>query len=226
MNCIVIDDDTLCRKVLNDYIGQTEFLNQLGEFETPVEAMNTLINGQVDLLFLDIEMPKMTGIDLIKSLENKPITVLITSHEEFAVEAFEYNVMDYIVKPVSYARFFKAVNRAQELHKKHVATSGDEFFVKSSGTLVKIDPKKLLWVEALENYMVFNTIDKKHTVHVTMKALEEKLPANEFIRVHRSFIVRKDKIESITEDEIIIGNKKIPVGRTYKKELANKIKLL
>lgn len=227
MNCIIVDDDKFSRKILKDFIDQTEVLTIVAECSSAVEAVNLLTKEKVDLMFLDIKMPGMTGMELIKNLEHKPLIILITGYKEFAIEAFEYNVTDYIVKPLNYARFSKAVERANELYKNQiVGVSENNFFVKSSGALVKINSGEILWIEALENYIIINTTKDKYTVHMTMKALEDKLPAEEFIRVHRSYIVRKDKIESITEDVIVIGKKLIPVGRTYKKELNKNIKLL
>ena len=227
MNCIIVDDDKFSRKILKDFIDQTEVLTIVAECSSAVEAVNMLTKEKVDLMFLDIKMPGMTGMELIKNLEHKPLIILITGYKEFAIEAFEYNVTDYIVKPLNYARFSKAVERANELYKNQiVGISENNFFVKSSGALIKINSEEILWIEALENYIIINTTEDKYTVHMTMKALEDKLPAEEFIRVHRSYFVRKDKIESIIEDGIVIGKKLIPVGRTYKKELSKNIKLL
>ena len=227
MNCIIVDDDKFSRKILKDFIDQTEVLTIVAECTSAVEAVNLLSKEKVDLMFLDIKMPGMTGMELVKNLEYKPLIILITGYKEFAIEAFEYNVTDYIVKPLNYARFSKAVERANELYKNEIVDiSENNFFVKSSGALVKINSEEILWIEALENYIVINTAQDKYTVHMTMKALEAKLPSEEFIRVHRSYIVRKNKIESISDDGISIGKEHIPVGRTYKKELNNNIKLL
>ncbi|MBL4652883.1 MAG: response regulator transcription factor [Flavobacteriales bacterium] len=227
LNCVIVDDDMFCRKIILDYVTQTEELNLIGEYESPVKAMNILNKQDVDLVFLDIEMPQISGMELIKNLKKKPSIILITSHEEFAIEAYENDVIDYIVKPVSFARFYKAVNKVIELNGTpgSMVTNGD-FYVKSDGSLIKINPKEIHWIEALENYMIFHLGQNKYTVHITMKAIEEKLPSKDFIRVHRSFIVRKDKIEAITGEGITIKNNHIPVGRTYKKELINNINLL
>ena len=227
MNCIIVDDEPFSRKILREFIDQTEILNLVAECSGPVEAINTLQQKEVDLMFLDIKMPGMTGMELINSLQTKPMIILITAHEEYAIEAFEKNVTDYIVKPINYARFSKGVQKAIDLYKtKFSSENTDEFFVRSDGALVKINASEVLWIEALENYMTINTGGGKHVIHITMKALEDKLASEEFIRVHRSFIVRKDKIESIIDDRIVIGKKHIPVGRTYKKELNNKLNLL
>jgi len=156
------------------------------------------------------------------------LVILITGHAEFAARAFEYNVTDYLVKPIEFVRFSKAVQRAHDLYKQVSASEsdGNSFYVKVSGSLVKLNQSDILWIEALENYMTINTVNDKYTVHFTMKSLEDKLPSEQFIRVHRSYIVRKDKIESISDDEIRIGDDRIPVGRTYKKELNKSINLL
>ena len=179
-------------------------------------------------MLLDIEMPEISGFDLLRNLENKPLVILITGHEEFAAKAFEYNVTDYLVKPDGFARFSKAVQRAHDLYRQALTpgSDGGSFYVKVSGSLVKLNQSDILWIEALENYMTINTVKDKYIVHFTMKSLEDKLPSSQFIRVHRSYIVRKDKIESISDDEIRIGEKSIPVGRTYKKELNKSINLL
>ena len=227
MNCIIVDDDSFSRQVLKDFIAKTEILRLVADCSTAMEAINVLSKQNVDLMFLDIKMPEMSGFDLLKNLENKPLVILITGHKEFAAEAFEYNVTDYLVKPVKIARFTKAVQRAYDLFKQQsIAVSGNDFFVKDSGTLVKINLSEVLWIEALENYIVLITVKGKYTVHSTMKTLQEKLPSDEFIRVHRSYIVRKDKIDSIGDDTVCIGEEQIPVSRTYKMELSKSIKLL
>jgi len=228
LNCIIVDDDPFSRQVLRDLVTKTDILHLVTECSTAVEAINVLSKEEVDLILLDIEMPEISGFDLLSNLENKPLVILITGHEEFAAKAFEYNVTDYLVKPIEFARFSKAVQRAHDLYRQALASGSDSnsFYVKVSGSLVKLKQSEILWIEALENYMTINTVKDKHIVHYTMKALEDKLPSDQFIRVHRSYIVRKDKIESISDDEIHIGEEKIPVGRTYKKELNKSINLL
>ena len=214
--------------MLKDLIAQTDILHLVSECSTAVEAINVLNSMDVDLMLLDIEMPEISGFDLLSNLENKPLVILITGHEEFAAKAFEYNVTDYLVKPIEFARFSKAVQRAHDLHKQAMTSGSDRssFYVKVSGSLVKLNQSDILWIEALENYMTINTVKDKYIVHFTMKSLEDKLPSSQFIRVHRSYIVRKDKIESISDDEIRIGKQRIPVGRTYRKELNKSINLL
>jgi len=228
MNCILVDDDPFSRKVLKDLVAKTDILELVTECSTAVEAINVLNKQKVDLMLLDIEMPEISGFDLLSNLENKPLVILITGHEEFAAKAFEYNVTDYLVKPIEFPRFSKAVQRAHDLYKQASKSKSNynSFYIKVSGSLVNLNQSDILWIEALENYMTINTVNDKYTVHFTMKSLEDKLPSQEFIRVHRSYIVRKDKIDSISDDEIRIGEDRIPVGRTYKKELNKSINLL
>ncbi|PCH88259.1 MAG: DNA-binding response regulator [Flavobacteriales bacterium] len=228
MNCIIVDDDPLSRQVLRDLVAKTDILQLVTECSTAVKAINVLNKERVDLMLLDIQMPEISGFDLLSNLERKPLVILITGHKEFAAKAFEYNVTDYLVKPIEFARFSKAIQRAHDLFtlSSGANTDGGSFYVKVSGSLVKLNESDILWIEALENYMTINTLKDKYIVHFTMKSLQDKLPADQFIRVHRSYIVRKDKIDSISDDEICIGEERIPVGRTFKKELNKSINLL
>ena len=228
MNCIIVDDDPLSRQVLRDLVAKTDILQLVTECSTAVKAINVLNKERVDLMLLDIQMPEISGFDLLSNLERKPLVILITGHKEFAAKAFEYNVTDYLVKPIEFARFSKAIQRAHDLFTLSSGANADSgsFYVKVSGSLVKLNESDILWIEALENYMTINTLKDKYIVHFTMKSLQDKLPADQFIRVHRSYIVRKDKIDSISDDEISIGEERIPVGRTFKKELNKSINLL
>ena len=231
MNCIIIDDDDFVRKITEDFVGRTTSLKLLYSLPSAVEAVNILNQGNdtIDLIFLDIEMPEMTGIDFLNTLTSLPQIIIISSKEKYAVNAFEYDVTDYLLKPFAYARFSKAVNKALERQKKtkiHAVES--EIFIKHNYTLVKLKYADIHWVEAMENYIVINTFDEKYTMHFTMRAIEEKLPRKQFLRVHRSFIVNLEKIHSIEEKSIqIITNgmvtNKIPIGRTYKDKLLSEL---
>lgn len=225
MNCLVIDDDRFCSKIIADYVSKTPWLNLLGECKNPIEAMEAMSKNKVDLLFLDIEMPLMSGMDFIKSMDSLPHIILITSHTNFAIEAFELNVSDYLVKPTSYARFLKAVNKLKKDQTSVDENKERDFFVKSDGALVKIVVDELCWIEAKENYMLFQTTTDRHIVHITLKEVESKLPSKEFLRIHRSFIVRLDKIDSVAPDSVTVKGKELPVSRSYKSELNDRIKL-
>lgn len=235
LNCIIIDDDKLSRKVLEEFVSRTDFLNLTHSFPNAVEAIN-MFNKELtaDLIFLDIEMPEMSGIEFLNSLDHIPEVIIVSSKEKYALESYEYNVADYLLKPVSYGRFFKATEKVrQRLTQKEVTVeskTSEEIFIKKNSSLVKLKFKEILWIEAMENYVMINTFDDKFTIHFTMKAIVDKLPDNNFIRVHRSFIVNLDKINMIEDNTIIMktstGSKLIPIGKSYKDDLMNDINLI
>ncbi len=237
MRTVVIDDDQLSRKVIEEFIGRTDTLTLVNSFSNAVDAINGLQqnNQKVDLIFLDVEMPDMTGIEFLKSIQSTPYVVIISGKESYALEAFEYDVTDYILKPVSYSRFFKAVlkllNRAQE-HKNasSLQESNDEIFIKKNSTFIRLQYDDILFVEALENYVIVTTFNEKYTIHFTMKAILNKLPSGKFKRVHRSFIVNINTIKGIEDNNIIIdleeGKKMIPIGKSYKELLMQEINLM
>ena len=233
MNCIIIDDDKLCCRVIEEFVSKTENLNLMHVFNSPVDAINAIKHeSNIDLIFLDIEMPEMSGIDFLDSLTSTPQIIIISSKEQYALNAFEYDVTDYLLKPVSYGRFFKAVTKV--LHrasgKDKLDAKGDEIFIKHNSSLVKLKYNEILWVEALENYVIINTYYEKYTIHFTMKAIEQKLPMTKFTRVHRSFIVNTSSINVIEDNAIVIktqdGPKSIPIGKSYKDKLMDDINLI
>jgi DNA-binding LytR/AlgR family response regulator len=233
MNCIIIDDDELSRIVIENFIEKVTYLNHVGSFKSPIEAID-LINtrGDIDLVFLDIEMPEMTGLEFLQSIKSLPQIIIISGKKQYALDAFEYDVTDYVLKPVTYPRMFKAVEKANKRFretKKNIVTD-DGFFIKTNSSLVRIKHEEILWVEALENYVGINTFDNKFTIHSTMKAIEERLPMGIFKRVHRSFIVNINKIAQIEDNLIIIkvnkGIKSIPIGKSYREALMEVINLV
>jgi len=230
MNCIIIDDDEISRNTMKHLVAQVSFLNLSGICNNAKEAQELLNDLPIDLLLLDIEMPDISGLDFIKSLKKQPLTILVTSNKEHAIEAFEYNVIDYLVKPVSLDRFLKAVSKAKEIFDNSRQTldflNKDYVFIKSNSTLIKIAIKEILWLEALGDYVTINTSEKKYTIHSTMKSIEKKLPPQVFIRVHRSFIVSLDNITSIDDNAIVINKQLIPIGAIYKENLTKKLNLL
>lgn len=229
MNCIIVDDDVMSGNAVKHLVAQIPYLNLVGIGKTPQEAILLLSNNKVDLMLLDIEMPGMSGLDLIKSMKNLPFVILITSKKEYALEAFEYNVVDYLLKPIALDRFFKAIARVKEMGDNNPATdkTNTSFFVKNNGTLVKIHSKDILWIEALGDYITIHTIDnKKFTIHSTMKMVENKLSSDRFVRVHRSFIIAVDHISSIDDNVVVIGKQLIPVGAVYRENLGRHLNLL
>ncbi len=230
MNCIIVDDDEMSRNALKHLVSQVPYLNLIGTYASATEALTVLNRDAVDLMLLDIEMPDITGLEFIKSLQKPPLTILASSKKEYALEAFECSVIDYIVKPIALNRFFKAISKSKEIFdsnkKGSVFLSQDFLFVKINGTLIKINTKEILWIEALGDYISIHTSEKKYTVHSTMKSLENKLSADKFVRVHRSFIVSVDYINSIDDNTIVIEKQLIPVGYVYKENLVKRLNLL
>lgn len=227
MKCLVVDDDELSRNIIEDLIAETD-LTLVKSCSSAMEAFNILKSEKIDLLFLDVDMPKMSGIDLLKSLTELPQVILITAHARYAVESYEYNVTDFVVKPISHPRFLKAVEKAKKnLQQPSVEIAGSAtIFVKADSRLVQLPVDQILYIEALGNYVNIYTPGGRYTVLTTMKEVEARLTPPAFARVHRSFIVKVDKIESIEDNLINIGGKTIPIGKNYKEELMKGIKML
>jgi DNA-binding LytR/AlgR family response regulator len=230
LNCIVIDDEPLARKGLREYIGDVEFLRLLGEFDNPLRATDVLMNGKVDLIFLDIQMPKMTGMEFFKTLANPPLVIFTTAYPQYAVDGFEMNAADYLLKPFSFERFWKAVVKVRALFESGKVSSvhpliveEDHFFIKTDNKLVKINYLDILFVEALQNYIAVHTINRKFITYLTFKSVQESLPQHIFLKVHKSYIVSLSKIESIEGNEILIGTHHIPISRNMKDEVLEKI---
>ena len=230
MNCIIVDDEEMSRNAMKHLVSQVQFLKLKGVFCSATEALNILNNNKIDLMLLDIEMPDISGLELIKSLKKPPLTILATSKKEYAIEAFEHNVIDYLVKPILLERFFKAIEKSKEIFENSHQTidfSGKEYvFIKNNGALVKINIKSIQWIEAIGDYVTINTSEKKYTIHSTMKTIESKLPPDKFIRVHRSFIISIDNITSIDDSVIVIGKQLIPIGAVYKDNFTKRLNLL
>jgi DNA-binding LytR/AlgR family response regulator len=231
MKCLIVDDNKMARMALKQMVGQIQTLELTAECENAMEAYNQLGSSHVDLLFLDIEMPEISGIDLIKKLGNKkPLIIFTTAKKDYAVEAFELNVVDYLVKPVTQSRLLQAVEKAQETldsDKEEVKIEEQGFvFVKDNGMLKRISIDDILFLEAMGDYVKVHTPQKFHVVHATLKSIEEKLPASKFLRVHRSYIVAINKIDFIQEGTITIGKTTIPVADTHKANLNKRLNLL
>ena len=233
MNCIIIDDDKLSCKVIGEFVRKTSSLTLIGAFSDSIEARNILTKRKdIDLLFLDIEMPEMDGFEFILSLENPPNIIIISSGENYAARAFDFNVVDYLVKPITYSRFCKAIDKTMRYYsrKEPVSTGDKEIFIKKGSSLVKLKLNDIIYIEALENYVTLTTSDDKFTIHFTMKAIEDYLPPGVFIRVHRSFIINKSNIQTIKENtlDLNIGGtvKSIPVGKSFRDSLLNDINVM
>lgn len=227
MKCIAIDDEPLALDLLEDNIRQVPFLELVKSCHNAFEALEVLQNQEIDLIFVDIQMPGLTGTQFVQSLsQQKPMVIFITAYEEYALEGYSLDVVDYLLKPVSFDRFLKAVNKAQELYRlKHQETPpqsliGDYLFVNADYSLVKVRLSEITYIEGLKDYVKIHQTSSTRPVitRLTMKALEERLPSDRFFRVHKSFIVALDKIESIRNLKIKIGAMQVPVSEHYSEE--------
>lgn len=232
INCIIIDDEPLARKGIKEYIIDIDFLNLIGEFDNPLKATDVLSRGEVQLLFLDIQMPKITGLDFFKTLKQAPPVIFTTAFPQYALNGFELNALDYLVKPISFDRFFKAVLKAKEYYevrsKNETEASGsvaspNYFFVKADSKLVKIMLNEVLYVEALQNYVTIHTQEKKIITYLTFKSVEEYLPSDRFIKTHKSYIIAAEKVDSIEGNNIRIGIHHVPISRNLKEEVLEKL---
>jgi DNA-binding LytR/AlgR family response regulator len=232
MNCIICADKISC-KLLEEYVGKSPSLNLIGTFTDSVSVRNQLSKRQdIDLIFLDIEILEMDSFNFISNLDYKPNIIVLSSSDQYAIKSFDISVVDYLLKPVTYSRFCRAVDKAIRYYSRTEVrkNSDNEIFIKNESSLVKLQLKDIIYIEALENYITLNTNDKRFTIHFTMKAIESQLPTEFFIRVHRSFIVNKSFIQTIHENslDLIVGDtlKNFPVGKSFRDLLLNNINLM
>jgi len=234
MNCLIVDDEVLAQDVLEHYIQQTETLTLKGRCNNALEAFALLNKEQIDLMFLDIKMPEISGIDFIKSLRNIPRIIITTAYHEYALEGYELDIVDYLLKPVSFERFLKAVGKLSAPANLNTATPGagkdkSGFFVKSDRKLVHVDPREIRYIEGLKNYLLIHTKDSgKLIVHSTMVNMEAQLqPYSYMLRVHKSFLVNRSHIKEIDGNIIrLTDNTQIPLGALYKESFLNTIQVL
>ena len=227
--CLVVDDEDFSREVVKQFVSRSENLELLGECANAEDAFVEVRKTEPDIVFLDVEMPGMSGIDLVKELEVIPQVIMITSREEYAVDAFEQGLTDYLVKPINFPRFLKAVDKAVDniqSDSSPASQNGKDIYVKADSKIVRLDLNNILFVEALSDYVIINTPEKKLIVHSTMKGMEKKLPDSDFARVHRSYIVNMKKIDTIQDMMIIMPNKQIPIGASYKSKFLERLNFL
>jgi DNA-binding LytR/AlgR family response regulator len=229
MKCLAIDDEPLALDIIREFCNKINFLHLVAASTNPVEAVRILNQQSIDLIFLDIQMPNISGLEFIRSIKNPPLVIFTTAFANYALDGFELNAIDYLVKPFSFERFFRAVNKAYEIFslKETKNLSSSENFteareitkylmVKVEYSTVKVDLENILYIEGLKDYVKIYSGKKPLLTKSTMKHIEDKLPADEFIRVHKSFIVAFSKIESIENNRIVMGEKRIPIGNQYK----------
>lgn len=227
-SCVVVDDDDVARLIIEQFVEDTPGLTLRASFDSAAKAVSDPALGEARVLFLDVEMPTMSGLEMLGTLSEPPMVILVTSNPDYAVQAFDVDVIDYLLKPVTYARFLKAVNRCRMAMGSGVAPEDtpEHVFVKSDGRLIKLPLVDIEWIEAQRDYVLIHTPVKELFFHSTMKRLSDRLGDADFVRVHRSYIVRLDKIENIEDGSIVIGKKVIPVGESFRDNLLGRLNLL
>lgn len=224
IKCIITDDEPMARKGLGEYIGKTDFLSLAGECESAIELNSLLKQENADVVFLDVEMPGLTGMEYLATALNPPKIIIVSAYEQYALKGYELDVFDYLLKPVSYERFLKSVNKLyDELKKEQKTNNADYIFIKVDKKTKKIMLRDILFVESMENYVVVHTHNTKEVVYCTLKMIAEKLPLEKFSQIHRSFIVNTDHIESFEGNTLQVGSHSIPISRDLKDEIYAKI---
>lgn len=231
MTCLIVDDNIIARGAMKQLIQQNNDLELIGECENAIDAFQKIMSENIDLLFLDIEMEGMTGIELVKSLSNKKtIIIFVTGNREYASEAFELNVADYITKPIMPARFLQAVEKAKEIQRsrnQEVKVENDSFiFIRDSNIVRRLNIDDILFAEATGDYVKLYTSESFYSIHATLRLVESKLPESRFLRVHRSFIIQVSKIDTIEGGTLIINRKTVPVADTYRSALSKRLKII
>ncbi|MFB3389654.1 LytR/AlgR family response regulator transcription factor [Flavobacterium sp. LAR06] len=225
--CIIVDDEPAAHYVLANYIKQNPQLELVFQGYNGIEAMDYLRENHVDLMFLDINMPEISGMELLKIIPTHPKTILTTAYSEFALESYDYGVIDYLLKPIYFPRFLKAVDRffsTENAKAKEEEVAVNSINVKVDGYFMDIELDQLLFAQSFGNYVKLHTIKRTYLASITTSELEKCLPEKSFMRIHKSYIVALDKIDVTEKDFVIIKNEKLPIGITYKRELSDRLK--
>lgn len=234
-SCVIIDDEPLAIEILVTYIGQVKEIELLKTFTNPIEALSFVQLHKVDLIFLDIEMPMFNGLDFIKTLKYRPAVIITTAYRDYAVESFELEAVDYLVKPISFHRFIKAASKVtalssgtKEMHtgetdSKLNNASDDDLWLKVDKKFIRISPAEIIYIESLKDYIRIKTKCSELITYQTLVGIMEKLPANKFIRIHKSFIISLQKVDVIEGNMVRIANKTLPIGRSFRQALIEKI---
>lgn len=220
LRCMIVDDEPVARKILREFVEQVPFLEAAGEFENAIRAAAFLQEHTADLLFLDIEMPRLSGLDYLKQSAVQPLVILTTAFPEYALEGYELDIIDYLLKPIAFSRFLKAVQKAKEyLDRLQAPASPAEpswLFVRSEKRIEKIELDQVLYIESTGNYVNIFTESKKIMAYLTLKGLESQLPPHAFVKIHQSYLVSFSRINAIEGNQVRIGNKTLPISRSYR----------
>ena len=219
LQCLIIDDEPIAREGIADYCKDIPFLSVVALCKNVLQANHYLAIHQIDLIFLDINMPIISGIDWLKDLKNSPAIIMTTAYDEYALESFSYNVLDYLVKPISFERFLQAINKVNNYCGN--STENKVLFLKSEKQLKKINVNDILFVEAMQNYIKVITLEEAIITHISLKSFKDQLPEDHFIQTHKSYIVSKYKVDKIIENQIIIGDYEIPISVRLRKAVLN-----
>lgn len=226
LTCLIVDDEPLARNLLSEYVKKVPYLTLVDTCSDALKAMEVLRNKEIDVLFLDIQMPELTGINFLKTLQQKPLVILTTAYSQYALESYDLDVVDYLLKPITFERFLKAVDKASQRSAQGApaparledkSNSADFVFVKDGTKLVKVKLDDILYVEGLKDYVTIHTRQQKVVSLQRLKVLEEQLPPSRFIRIHNSFIVALGAIDAVHKNEVQIGNAMLPISDSYKK---------
>ena len=228
IRCIIVEDEILAQQVIRSHLENTPQLELVGVYSNAVEAKEILDKTEIDLIFLDIQLPGMTGLNFLKSLSQSPLVILTTAYGEYALESYEFNVIDYLLKPISLERFTRAISkltngRLLTLSAKDREISYDHLFIKSGSKFFKVNFSEIVFIESMKDYLKIHALQHQLITHQTMNDMEKLLPAREFIRVHKSFIVAVDHIKSIYGNTIEAGKASIPIGNSYKNNVMDLI---
>ncbi len=229
LSCIVVDDEPVARKILQEFTEQVPFLDLLGKFESAMKAEEFLKSHQPDIIFLDIEMPKVSGLQMLKRVNIESMVILTTAFPQYALDGYELDIIDYLLKPFALHRFLKAVQKAKDFYEMKnlpmaIGTPPPSYiFIKSEKRIEKVELSEILYAEVLGNYLTIYTDRKKIIAYLTMKSLESQLPPSDFIKIHQSFLVNRSKIESVEGNDLMVGTKSLPISRNYRDGVTNLI---
>lgn len=219
INCLIVDDEPLAQEILEGYLNRRPDLTLIAKCSTAMEAFERLTNTRIDLLFLDVKMPAVNGLDLIKTLKNPPAVIFTTAFSEYAAESYDLNAVDYLLKPITYDRFCKSIDKLNKIKPVSVAQEKDYTYFKTEGQLIKVKHTDILYVQSIKDYILIYTVKNNLIVHMTMKYLVELLPLNSFLRIHRSYLVNRFHLQTIGKNQVVISGLQIPVGESYRPAL-------
>ncbi len=227
LNCLIVDDEPIARKVIGQFADQVPFLEIRGQYESVSGLEAALQKEKIDLIFLDIQMPKRSGIEYLRNASDKPLIIITTAYPNYALDGFELDVIDYLLKPIAFSRFLKAVHKAKEYRESTASPMpeqiADYLFVRSDKRIERVKYVDILYFEALGNYVIIHTENKKIVSYLTMKGLETQLPQGSFLKIHQSFLVAIGRIDALEGNIVRIGDKQLPISRNYRTELFKRI---